>query len=73
LPWLPAELTVKFRVIARSHAALKNLGISAAIKEPGRDAQCTDPVAGCPRGPDFVGLAIHVRSRARRTNERLAL
>jgi hypothetical protein len=59
-----ADLTVKFRVIVRSHATLEQFGIIGAIKEARRDAQRTDPVTSSPYGTDFIGLAIHLSSGA---------
>ena len=38
-----------------------NVRVSAVpVKEPRRDAQCTDPVTSSKSSADFVGVAFHV-------------
>ena len=64
-----AKLAVEIRVVERIDAALERLGVGGAIKEPRRDTQRADPVTGSPGGTDFIGLANHAVSPARRIRE----
>ena len=50
-----ADLPIKFRMIVRSHAALKRPRCVRAIKELRCDPQRTDPVASGPGGTNLVG------------------
>jgi hypothetical protein len=65
LPFL-AELTVEAGMIVRAHAALEDHRLIGAIKEPRRDAQCTDPVASKPSGTNLVSLGLHAVHRWRK-------
>jgi hypothetical protein len=58
------KLSVKGRMLVRSHAALERLGCGRPVKESGSDAQGTNPVPGNPSRTDFVYFANHVISSA---------
>jgi hypothetical protein len=52
------KLTVEGWMVGCAHAALKRLGVSRPVKEPGRDAQSTNLIPRSPCIADLVNLAL---------------
>jgi len=64
-----AELPVKVRMIVRVHAALEDFGIDGPIKEPRRDTQRADLIAGAPCSADLIGLQFMCRGPAKASTD----
>jgi len=55
-----AKLPIKIWIVVGVHAPFESSSFGGSIKEPRRNAQCSNLITGHPRGTDLIGLAIHV-------------
>ena len=55
-----AKLPIEGGIVVRGHATFESFGVTGSIKEPRRDTQRANPIAGRPRGTDLIALANHV-------------